>query len=264
MKKRIKVVQKLLQDKGLYAGAIDGIAGPVTMAGLSRVEGLNRQWPKNRQLIGFIQIAASERDIDSGPVDGLWGPRTQAAFEQLIYLQEHGNPQPPWRSDEVIVPNPNQWPLQHSPEFQEYFGERGTRLTTIDLPYEMKLSWLLTSRVRRTTCHENIAESLVRVLQKVKDIYGSNEISRLRLNHFGGCFNNRKIRNGTLWSMHAWGIALDFDPNRNQLNWGRDRAVFSHPDYDEWWNCWEEEGWISLGRRRNFDWMHIQAARLPE
>jgi len=64
--------------------------------------------------------------------------------------------------------------------------------------------------------------------------------------------------------MHAWGVALDFDPNRNQLNWGRDRASFSHPDYDNWWKCWEEEGWISLGRKRNFDWMHIQAARLTE
>ena len=25
---------------------------------------------------------------------------------------------------------------------------------------------------------------------------------------------------------------------------------------------WEEEGWISLGRARDFDWMHVQAARL--
>ncbi len=189
---------------------------------------------------------------------------TEAAFEQLNYLMEHGILQPSWRPDEIIVPNPNSWPFQHSQEFQEYYGERGARLTTIDLPYEMKLSWSLTTRVRRTTCHEKIAESLVRILQKIRDIYGDDEISRLRLNHYGGCYNNRKVRNGGLWSMHAWGIALDFDPNRNLLNWGRDRAAFSHPDYDEWWNCWEEEGWISLGRRRNFDWMHVQAARLPE
>ena len=264
MKKRIKVVQRFLQDKGLYAGAIDGIAGPVTMEGLARVEGLNRQWSKNRRLTGFIQITAKEHDIETGPVDGLWGPRTDAAFEQLSHLVEHGKLQETWRPDEIVVSNPHGWPLQHSREFQEYFGERGSLLKTIDLPYEMKLAWRLSTKVRRTTCHEKISESLLRILQKVKEIYGEEDIKRLRLDHFGGCYNDRKIRNGSLWSMHAWGIALDFDPNRNKLNWGRDRARFSHPDYDEWWNCWEEEGWISLGRKRNFDWMHVQAARLPE
>jgi hypothetical protein len=264
MQKRIKIVQKFLKDKGLYSGTVDGIAGPVTMAGLARVEGLNPLWPRTRQLTGFIQITAKELGIDPGPVDGFWGPQTEAAFNQLVFLEKHGRLQPSWRPEEITVPNPNRWPLQHSREFQEYFGERGTRQTTIDLPYEMKLSWRLSTRVRKTTCHVNIAGSLVRVLQNVKDIYGNGEISRLRLDHFGGCFNDRKVRNGTLWSMHAWGIALDFDPDHNKLNWGRDRASFSHPDYDEWWKCWEEEGWISLGRKRNFDWMHIQAARLPE
>lgn len=51
-------------------------------------------------------------------------------------------------------------------------------------------------------------------------------------------------------------------PDRNQLKMGRDRAVFARPDYDVWWRCWEEEGWTSLGRTRNYDWMHVQAARL--
>lgn len=264
MKKRIKVVQQFLQKKGLYRGSIDGIAGPMTMAAISREEELNPQWSKNRLVIGYIQIAAKENDIESGPVDGLWGPQTQAAFEQLSYLLKHGKPQSIWRPDEIIVPNPHKWPFQNSQEFLETFGVRGSRQKTIDLPYEMKLAWKLVTKVRRTTCHEKIADSLGRILQKVKEIYGEEEIKRLRLNHFGGCYNDRKIRNGTLWSMHAWGVALDFDPNHNQLNWGRGRAAFSHPDYDEWWKCWEEEGWISLGRKRNFDWMHIQAARLPE
>jgi hypothetical protein len=49
---------------------------------------------------------------------------------------------------------------------------------------------------------------------------------------------------------------------RNQLNFGRDRATLDHTDYDFWWHTWEDEGWVSLGRSRNFDWMHIQAARL--
>jgi hypothetical protein len=62
--------------------------------------------------------------------------------------------------------------------------------------------------------------------------------------------------------MHSWGIAMDYDPERNKLKWGRDKAAFAWPEYDAWWRLWEEEGWISLGRQRNFDWMHIQAAKL--
>ncbi|ASB49579.1 M15 family metallopeptidase [Alkalitalea saponilacus] len=264
MKQTVRTAQTLLNERGLYNGSIDGIAGPITLAGMAGVEGLNQRWPKNRQIIGFIQIAASECGIDAGPIDGLWGPRTQAAYDELIYLIENGKPQPAWRPDEIVVPNPNRWPVQHSNEFMEFFGERGTSLKTIDLPYEMKLAWQLRTKVRRTTCHEKVADSLISVLQKVKEIYGEREIQRLKLNYFGGCFNNRPIRNGSLWSMHAWAIALDFDPDRNQLRWGRDKASFAHPDYDHWWRCWEDEGWISLGRKRNFDWMHVQAARLPE
>ena len=85
---------------------------------------------------------------------------------------------------------------------------------------------------------------------------------KLRLDRWGGCLNVRKMRGGSSWSMHAWGIAIDFDPDRNQLKWGRDRAVFARPDYDAWWRCWEDEGWTSLGRTKNYDWMHVQAARL--
>lgn len=264
MKKRIKVAQRVLREKGLYNGAIDGIAGPITMAALALVDGVDPELPKTRQVTSFMQIVANEQGIDAGPVDGFWGPRTNVAFEELMFQLDHGEAQPVWRPEEVEVVNPNGWPVQHSPAFYEFYGEKGSGLVTIDLPYEMKLSWDLRIPVRRTTCHHKVVESLQRVLHKVKDIYGPDNISDLHLDHFGGCYNDRKMRGGNLWSAHAWGIALDFDTNRNQLLWGRDRAALAHPDCTEWWQCWEKEGWISLGRKRNFDWMHVQAARLPE
>jgi hypothetical protein len=62
--------------------------------------------------------------------------------------------------------------------------------------------------------------------------------------------------------MHSWGIALDFDPDRNQLSWGKPKALFSGVGYLPFWQAWEAEGWVSLGRKRDFDWMHVQAARL--
>jgi len=55
---------------------------------------------------------------------------------------------------------------------------------------------------------------------------------------------------------------VDLDPGRNQLKWGRDRAVFARPEYEPFWQIVESEGLVSLGRAKNFDWMHFQAARL--
>jgi hypothetical protein len=62
--------------------------------------------------------------------------------------------------------------------------------------------------------------------------------------------------------MHAYGVAIDFDSEHNQMRWGSDRARFAKSDYDAWWGYWEEAGWVSLGRERNYDWMHVQATRL--
>ena len=107
-----------------------------------------------------------------------------------------------------------------------------------------------------------MSDSLGRVLAVVLDHYGLDEIKRLRLDLWGGCLNVRKMRGGDRYSMHSWGIALDYDPERNRLKWGRDKASFAKPEYDPWWEAWEQEGWVSLGRQRNFDWMHVQAAKI--
>ena len=85
---------------------------------------------------------------------------------------------------------------------------------------------------------------------------------RLGLDLFGGCFNYRPMRGGTALSMHSWGIAYDGDPERNQLRWGRDRAEFAKPAFDPFWAIVEAHGAVSLGRARNYDWMHFQFANL--
>jgi hypothetical protein len=55
---------------------------------------------------------------------------------------------------------------------------------------------------------------------------------------------------------------VDWDPANNKLKWGKDKATLAGPEYDFWWQCWEEEGAVSLGREQNRDWMHVQFARL--
>ena len=62
--------------------------------------------------------------------------------------------------------------------------------------------------------------------------------------------------------MHAWGIAIDWDADRNPLRATSKDAAMATPRYAKFLDLWEEEGWLSLGRARNFDWMHVQAATL--
>lgn len=100
------------------------------------------------------------------------------------------------------------------------------------------------------------------MLQAVAGLYSAQERKTIGLDLFGGSLNVRKMRGGSAYSMHSWGIAIDFDPERNQLKWGKDRARLAQPDAVPFWLEWEREGWLSLGRARDFDHMHVQAARL--
>jgi hypothetical protein len=70
------------------------------------------------------------------------------------------------------------------------------------------------------------------------------------------------MRGGSSLSTHAFACALDINPEQNQLRWGSDKAKMAHSDCKAFLDAFETQGWISLGRERNFDWMHIQAARL--
>ncbi|MEX0966300.1 MAG: M15 family metallopeptidase [Bacteroidia bacterium] len=262
-KKDIRFVQQQLNAKGYNAGPVDGMLGSKTMSALSNIPDLPRDWANARKVVGFIQLLAREHNIEAGPVDGFLGPQTRFALDALIrVLVEHKEPEI-WRPEELVEVNPNQWPKQ-TPESEiiAFYGQVGQRQTTINVPYPHKLAWDKSKVINRFSCHEKVHDSMLRVLTKVFNHYGLDEIQRLRLDLWGGCLNVRKMRGGSRYSTHSWGMAVDYDPERNQLKWGRDRASFAKPEYAMWWKFWEEEGWVSLGQQRNFDWMHIQAAKL--
>ena len=52
------------------------------------------------------------------------------------------------------------------------------------------------------------------------------------------------------------------DPDHNGLKVHRPQARLSGTDYDAFWEFVEDEGGVSLGRERDYDWMHFQFARL--
>lgn len=158
----------------------------------------------------------------------------------------------------------NIWPLDtpDQKELLEFFGEPGDNQTRFSLPFEMRLSWDEEKIIKSFFCHKKVRDSLGKIYQNVFELYGSKEIERLRLDIFGGCYSNRKKRGGDNLSIHAFAAALDIDPNRNKLRWDHTKASLSQNVYEPFWREFEKEGWVSLGRSRNNDWMHAQAARI--
>ncbi|MNE11527.1 hypothetical protein D3C80_1042900 [compost metagenome] len=254
---QIKTAQQFLQQQLLPVGNVDGILGPKTRTALGLLKGLPVRWDTDRKLTGAIQLYCRQSDCDPGAIDGIWGPKTQRAYNQLSTI--------------LILPADaepaaNVWPMQTQAALNRFYGtalaEHNPNLVTYAIPYPFKLAWDTTQTIAQITTHYKVKDSILHVLHQVLEHYGLEDIDRLHLNLYGGCFQYRKTRNGTTLSTHSWGIALDFDPERNQLKWGRDKAAFAGPEYEAWWQFWEKEGWVSLGRTRNYDWMHVQAARL--
>jgi len=131
-------------------------------------------------------------------------------------------------------------------------------LTTIILPYQMKLAWDLDTKVSKMRCHKLAAEAFLNVFNDLLAEYGMKEIERLGIDLFGGCFNYRKMRGGTSWSTHAWAIAIDLDPARNKLKETAKTARFARPEYQPMIDIFYRHGFISLGVEKGYDWMHFE------
>lgn len=225
-------LQTKLKELLIYTGKLDGKPGPLTLAairGFQRINGLK--------------------------VDGIVGPKTLAALHPPL-MPRVPDPSPKLRTDRVN----NTWPRQK--DVPDFFGEVGKNQVMVTLPYRKWLAWDLRKSVNKASYHVKVADSALRVHARILAHYGLEEIDRLDLDVTGGTLAVRKMRGGTSWSMHSWGIAEDIDPARNQLKWGRNLARLDDKDYDAFWGFWEDEGWVSLGRQRGFDFMHVQAARL--
>lgn len=234
----IRLAQRNLKDGGFDPGSVDGALGPKTGEVLGRALETRRDdvsaehveailgRSRRRKATAYIQLLAKDAHVEVGTVDGLWGPQTDYAFEQLEHLEEHGELPHPWRDFDGPEANPNDWPNEDPDALRAFYGEPADPpLVRVDAPYKLRLSWNLNQTVTRIACHEKVAESLERVLKGVLAHYGHDRILELRLDRFGGCYNPRRKRGGASWSMHAWAVALDFDPERNRLQWGWDRAA---------------------------------------
>jgi len=131
-------------------------------------------------------------------------------------------------------------------------------LVPIVLPYPMRLAWDKKTKVNRMMCHKLVADKFLAVFNDLLEYYGYEKIVELGIDLFGGCFNFRKMRGGTDYSRHSWGVAIDLDPERNLLKETSRTARFARVEYKPMIDIFYKHGFISLGVEKNYDWMHFE------
>jgi D-alanyl-D-alanine carboxypeptidase-like protein len=167
---------------------------------------------------------------------------------------------------------PPAWPPEDRATLDAFYGKHELKadgmptqswinksLTTIVLPYPMTPSWEPSAKVTRIQCHRLVADSLKRVLSGILAHYGSiDSIKSARMNLYGGAYNFRRIAGSAHLSLHAWGAAIDLDPEHNPLGvpWRTDAGMMPQEVID----IFTAENWKWGGRfHTRPDCMHFQA-----
>ena len=222
----------------------------------------------SREVIREAQQLLADLGYDPGPIDGVAGRKTRdavIAFQTAAGLQVDGIIGPVTLSALRERRGRPIWPTRDN--LVAFFGQPGTNRCTagsVKLPVPFVLSWAPNTKINKFACHEIVAPYIQRIFFDACAHYGEERFNELRLNVFSGCYSFRNTRAGSSISTHAWGIAVDIDAENNQLSWGRDKAQLARPEYDAFWRIVESTGAVSLGRARNYDWMHFQFCRLSE
>lgn len=185
------------------------------------------------------QITMMQAKIGAEP-DGFWGPKSIAACQN--YLRK-------------LMPRENQWPKPGITSLNEFYGPPGNEddLVVIEFPYPMFYSGKI---VKKTRCHKKVAKSLLRVLTNIGDKWGNWRGIMEEAEDYGGCYNFRLKRGGATYSLHAYGAAIDLDPDDNQFreSWPM-KADMPLEIMEEF----SKEGWKSAGAFWGYDAMHFEA-----
>lgn len=180
--------------------------------------------------------------------------------------------QPPSRTVQSPTGRPRSWPRELQDDLIAFYGPlvlgsngrptaawESATLTRIELPYRMQLSWDPTRTIGWLTCHRLVAESLKRIFTSILYAYGSGEaVSEARLDRFGGCYEFRRTTGTNRLSPHAFGAAIDLDPEVNVLGKPWDPEARMMPRQVV--RIFMEEGWRWGGDFDRPNCAHFQAA----
>ena len=140
------------------------------------------------------------------------------------------------------------------------FGKPGDdrNLVTVKMPYARKIAWDLSASTNKMQCHMLVAPVFQKIHSEILAHYGIEEIKKLEIDVFGGCYAFRKMRGGSDWSRHSWGIAEDLNPDENGLKSSWKSSQFSKPAYKAMVDIYYANGFVNLGVELNRDAMHFE------
>ena len=140
------------------------------------------------------------------------------------------------------------------------FGKAGNEGILVNVPvpenYPLKYDG---KRVKTIRIHKLVADRLAAALQDIINHYGE-DIEKVAPGAcvYDGSYNFRKTTGSSSYSIHSWGLALDFDASKNTMKMSAPKARLSQDIYKPFFDIWEYHGFMSLGRRGDYDWQHIQ------
>ena len=159
----------------------------------------------------------------------------------------------------------NTWPLQS--ECLKLFGNPSTskfertHIVRVRTPYKL---WMGDLEIKRIAMNKICAESILNILEQIQYYYNNDysAMERAGVTDFGGAWNVRTMRGSSSLSMHAYGLAIDLNADRNPLcikpGKLKDSFTEDHPVVQ----MFRQEGWVWGGPWTRPDGMHFQAARV--
>lgn len=180
------------------------------------------------------QIMAMQRRIGV-TADGFWGPLSiHACQKHLFNLMRQKQP----------------WPRPDSASLESFFGAPGDESQLVNLPVGDLWVKYDGNPVRTIRCNKRVAESLDRVLREI-----SAGPHAAILSEYAGCFNFRRKRGGHSYSLHAYGAAIDLNPDENTF---RDSWPMRSTMPLEVMEAFAREGWKAAGAWWGYDAMHFE------
>ena len=189
--------------------------------------------------------------------NGLRDPNRIAVGQRLEIPSRRDLRSPPARPALTIAP-PHGLPelLAQFGDIYAHLREDGTldprweteQLARAPLPFPIALSWDPAKQVRNLYCHRRLVPVFPAVFAEI-------ERRRLRgkVRSFGGCFNFRAKRSGNKLSTHAWGVAIDLNPETNGMGREGDMAPGIVKVFESFGFTWGGR-WSGRGK----DPMHFQ------